>query len=136
MRILYISFYIFFTVNWRKNIPRFTKLQTIMLFGLVNSWTRFDFACPKHSPSPAQCLLQYSERDKFTRLIVLVFTLLPPASYNMDLLGLPLTYIEDETALHSYFNPLSPHDALKHPFTFLKTDVIFLQLKVSEGKFQ
>ena len=25
-------------------------------------------------------------------------------------------------------NPLSPHDALKHHFTSLKTDLIFLQL--------
>ena len=28
------------------------------------------------------------------------------------------------------FNPLSPHDALKHHFTSLKTDLIFLQLRV------
>ena len=32
-------------------------------------------------------------------------------------------------------NPLSPHDALKHPFTFLKTYLIFLQLRVLEHKF-
>ena len=30
------------------------------------------------------------------------------------------------------FNPLSPHDALKHNFTSLKTDLIFLQLGVLE----
>ena len=30
----------------------------------------------------------------------------------------------------SLFNPLSPHDALKHHFTSLKTDLIFLQLGV------
>ena len=29
---------------------------------------------------------------------------------------------------------LSPHDALKHHFTSLKTDLIFLQLRVLEGK--
>ena len=29
-----------------------------------------------------------------------------------------------------FFNPLSPHDALKHHFTSLKTDLIFLQLGV------
>ena len=28
------------------------------------------------------------------------------------------------------FNPLNPHDALKHHFTSLKTDLIFLQLRV------
>ena len=28
------------------------------------------------------------------------------------------------------FNPLSPHDALKHHFTSLKTDLMFLQLTV------
>ena len=32
------------------------------------------------------------------------------------------------------FNPLSPHDALKHHFTFLKIDLMFLQL-VLERKF-
>ena len=32
-------------------------------------------------------------------------------------------------------NPLSPHDALKHHFTSPKTDVIFLQPMVLEGKF-
>ena len=29
----------------------------------------------------------------------------------------------------SCLNPLSPHDAIKHNFTFLKTDLIFLQLR-------
>ena len=33
------------------------------------------------------------------------------------------------------FNPLSPHDALKHHFTSLKTDLIFLQQRVLERKF-
>ena len=33
------------------------------------------------------------------------------------------------------FNPLSPHDALKHHFTSLKTDLIFLQPRVLEQKF-
>ena len=33
------------------------------------------------------------------------------------------------------FNPLSPHDALKHHFTSLKTGFIFLQLRVLEWKF-
>ena len=32
----------------------------------------------------------------------------------------------------STLNPLSPHDALKHNFTSLKTDLIFLQLRVLE----
>ena len=31
-------------------------------------------------------------------------------------------------------NPLSPHDALKHHFTSLKTDLIFLQPMVLERK--
>ena len=30
------------------------------------------------------------------------------------------------------FNPLGPHDALKHHFISLKTDLIFLQLGVLE----
>ena len=29
-----------------------------------------------------------------------------------------------------YINPLSPHDALRHRFTSLKTDLIFLQPRV------
>ena len=33
------------------------------------------------------------------------------------------------------FNPLSPHDALKHHFTSLKTYLIFLQPRVLERKF-
>ena len=37
--------------------------------------------------------------------------------------------------IHFLFNSLSPHDALKHHFTFLKTDLIFLQLGVLERKF-
>ena len=35
-----------------------------------------------------------------------------------------------------FFNPLSPYDALKHHFKSLKTHLIFLQLGVSEWKFQ
>ena len=33
------------------------------------------------------------------------------------------------------FNPLSPHDALKHHFASLKTDLIFPQQRVLERKF-
>ena len=33
------------------------------------------------------------------------------------------------------FNPLSPHDALEHHFTSLKTDLIFLQLGILEWTF-
>ena len=33
------------------------------------------------------------------------------------------------------FNLLSPHDALKHHFTSLKIDLIFLQLRVLKRKF-
>ena len=32
-------------------------------------------------------------------------------------------------------NPLSPHDALKHHFTSLKTDLIFLQPRLLEREF-
>ena len=34
-----------------------------------------------------------------------------------------------------YINPLGPHDALKHHFTSLKTDLICIQLGVLDGKF-
>ena len=43
--------------------------------------------------------------------------------------------IFSEAKRQSCFNPLSPHDALKHHFTSLKTDLIFLQLRVLERKF-
>ena len=33
------------------------------------------------------------------------------------------------------YNTLSPHDALNHHFTSLKTDLFFLQLGVLERKF-
>ena len=33
------------------------------------------------------------------------------------------------------FNPLSPHDALKHQFTSLKTNLILLQRRVLERNF-
>ena len=33
-------------------------------------------------------------------------------------------------------NPLSPHDALKHHFASLKADLIFLQQRDLERKFQ
>ena len=35
---------------------------------------------------------------------------------------------------HDFLNPLSPHDALKHHFSSLKTQFISLQLRVLEGK--
>ena len=35
----------------------------------------------------------------------------------------------------SHINPLSPHDALKHHVTSLKTDLISLQLGVLEWEF-
>ena len=40
-----------------------------------------------------------------------------------------------DTLTQCWFNPLSPHDALKHHFTSLKTDLIFLQPTLFEWKF-
>ena len=37
--------------------------------------------------------------------------------------------------MFEYLNPLSPHDALKHHFTSLKTNLIFLQPTVLEQNF-
>ena len=37
--------------------------------------------------------------------------------------------------MNEHLNPLSPHDALKHHFTSLKTDLIFLQVRVLDWKF-
>ena len=39
------------------------------------------------------------------------------------------------STLRCLFNPLSPHDALKHHFTSLKKYLIFLQPGVLERKF-
>ena len=38
------------------------------------------------------------------------------------------TVYNNLTSQHG-FDPLSPHDALKHHFTSLKTDLIFLQIR-------
>ena len=38
----------------------------------------------------------------------------------------------NEKINNDIINPLSPHDALMHHFTSLKTDVIFLQPRVLE----
>ena len=40
----------------------------------------------------------------------------------------------DGTEYIKYINPLGPHDALKHHFTSLKTQLISLQLGVLGGK--
>ena len=42
---------------------------------------------------------------------------------------------EHKALIQYLFNRLSPHDALKHHFTSLKTDLISLQPRVSERKF-
>ena len=48
---------------------------------------------------------------------------------------LPLKLTARGPTLVERLNPLGPHDALKHHFTSLKTDLIFLQLRVLERKF-
>ena len=52
-------------------------------------------------------------------------------------MGKILTLVQFESKHNAYLanmtpNPLSPHDSLKHHFTSLKTDVIFLQPRVLE----
>ena len=44
-------------------------------------------------------------------------------------------YISNSLTSEIPFDPLSPHDALKHHLKSIKTDLIFLQLRVLEGKF-
>ena len=41
----------------------------------------------------------------------------------------------DTLCVFNFLNPLSPHDEIKHHFTSLKTDLIFLQPMVLERKF-
>ena len=50
------------------------------------------------------------------------------ANYYTDTI-LPVPFMTSAS-----FNPLSPHDALKHHFTSLKTQLISLQLGVLGGK--
>ena len=49
--------------------------------------------------------------------------------------GTQLQLAENLNFFVQCFNPFSPHDALKHHFTSLKTDLIFLQPGVLERKF-
>ena len=44
-------------------------------------------------------------------------------------------YMKCYVIISHFVNPLSPHDALKHHFTSLKTDLIFLQLRILEWIF-
>ena len=60
-----------------------------------------------------------------------------PSNYNtayffIDSLHRDMTCEKKMWDKNEAFNPLSPHDALKHHFTSLKTDLIFLQLGVLE----
>ena len=68
----------------------------------------------------------------------------PPVA-NMETTATPKTSLPDIklllTEMSEYLmriltlDPLSPHDALKHHFTSLKTDLIFLQPGVLEWRF-
>ena len=51
---------------------------------------------------------------------------------SADDLRINLWHMEITDQSFSILNPLSPQDALKHHFTSLKTDLIFLQLVVLE----
>ena len=50
---------------------------------------------------------------------------------QIEILQIKISYRDYQNKI----NPLSPHDALKHHFTSLITDLIFLQLRVLERKF-
>ena len=54
---------------------------------------------------------------------------------DLDHLTFPKVLIIKVKKKNLLINPLSPHDALKHHFTSLKTDLIFLKLRVLEGEF-
>ena len=49
--------------------------------------------------------------------------------------GIRNRYKQDVIYVSILLNPLNPHDALKHHFSYLKTDLIFLQPRVLERKF-
>ena len=53
-------------------------------------------------------------------------------SSGVSMYNVKLTII---TVLIYLINPLNPHDALKHHFTSLKTDLIFQQTRVLERTF-
>ena len=56
-------------------------------------------------------------------------------SYRIEILPTWSCVLLSRTTTSSVQKPLYPHDALKHHFTSLKTDLIFLQLGVLEWKF-
>ena len=47
---------------------------------------------------------------------------------------LPDCHLDNDQSVNLHTNPLSPHDALKHHFTSLKTQLISLQPRVLEGE--
>ena len=53
---------------------------------------------------------------------------------DISLTSLQLPVIVNNYSGYCDINLLGPHDALKHHFTLLKTDLIFLQPRVSERK--
>ena len=59
--------------------------------------------------------------------------------YSFLLIACPLHMHDQSFNIHKTLvqrlNPLSPHDALKHHFTSLKTDLIFLQQTVLKQYF-
>ena len=54
------------------------------------------------------------------------------SKYSRVCYGRDFLYTYLASAGDRHLNPLSPHDALKHHFTSLKTDLIFLQPRVLE----
>ena len=62
-------------------------------------------------------------------------TMLKPLYWRWQAVVFKVRQVDVSHMRQVSFNPLSPHDALKYHFTSLKTDLIFLQLGVSEGKF-
>ena len=59
------------------------------------------------------------------------------ACYLRIIITSPLSVLAGAVQLRRWdsINPLSPNDALKHHFTCLKKDLIFLQLGVLERKY-
>ena len=83
---------------------------------------------------------RYSRCDWSTQILVLWLVEIAISANNNNISSyqpLDKTSIKWESAGISRIrvNPLSPHDALKHHFTSVKTDLIFLQLRVLERKF-
>ena len=82
-----------------------------------------------------QCLRNALTVHLYTQSDSIYVTSYPSKAYRLNRhLSIKKLYLPLCRYTSLMLNPLSPHDALKHHFTSLKTDLIFLQLRVLKQK--